>query len=216
MAKKIGKKDYAQLVSGLHPAVSHHAWTYRDIITMSVMSGVDPQTFTGVVTGMMRPHEFIIKAMKKVIPPDEVDNIVNDYNPLRNFVIIDNQRAIFLKRKVRVLDHYAAHMLQKGDALKMDTGDWIVVTDIQKDNKNMVIYSGVSPAFVCSIKDTVVCSPNLVALTRTSPDSSSADNAPEDDSLAHVENAGQRAALLEDIKRNIVNNGKYFMPRSKR
>lgn len=194
--------DFHKVIENVHPALRYRVWTYKDIMELSSQIGVNPQTMMGIFLGTIYPHEVITQRLHMVLDEDVVNQILEDYNPLRHLQIVSNEVVTEKIGKMSVYPEYLAIHLKKNDLVKLDTGDWLRVSGVKVFKTTVIVYSNGVSAFTCGKKDTVV------ALKRSSIDNlANTVQEPESWNPRAKEKISEegRRALLENIMQDFQN-----------
>lgn len=138
--------SYYRALPHPHPAVEKYHFTMSDIHREGMTHGIAPPTLFGILIGRVLSNDVIDARLKKFIAPEDVDALRNDYNPMRNYQFVDTESG---RNKYDVHQRYPAGMLKKGDALHTDDNRWMIVSDVERTNSQIKIFSG--DAFVCSL-----------------------------------------------------------------
>lgn len=192
--------NYDKVITHIHPAMQYKEWTHRDVMELAAKIGVNPQTVAGVIMGTILPSDVVAQHLKREVEDHIVNDLMDNYDPLRYFEIIPSEAVAGVAKKLSVLPKYLAAHLEKGDIIKLDTDDWLKVSSVKVLKREVIVYSGGMPAFTCNVKDHVVA-------VKDSPYTSFREYRKEDLSWSpkkkEIISKEGRRALLDKIRKEI-------------
>ena len=132
-------KSYYRPLPNPHPAVEKYHFSMADIHRHGMTYGIAPPTLFGILIGRIKSNVIIDSQMEKFLNKEDVQALNDDYDPLRHFQFIDLENS---RNKYSVSQRYPAGMCKKGDGLRTDDGRWMIISDIEKTNTMVKIFSG--------------------------------------------------------------------------
>lgn len=140
MSHELGKKSsYYRAIPHQHPAIEKYNFTMGDVHREGMTHGIAPPTLFGILIGRIKSNSIINSRLERFIDKEDVQALVDDYDPLRNYQFIDLESST---SKYNVHQRYPAGMCKKGDALHTDDDRWMIISDIEKTNSQCKIFSG--------------------------------------------------------------------------
>ena len=127
----------SEIIYPLHPILEKNNYTfnYDECYQKSIIIGINPQTLAGIITGRIKPNYLITERLKKIFPQDIVNELVNDYDPLRNIKYADNINKNNINPKCPVI------LLENNDTIRTDDDKWILLNKKEFYNNNIRLYS---------------------------------------------------------------------------
>lgn len=127
----------SEIIYPLHPVLEKNNYTfnYDECYQNSIIIGINPQTFAGIIAGRIRPNNLIIERLKKIFPDDIVEEIVKDYDPFRGVQYTDNINKNNINIKCPII------LLRNSDSIRTDEDKWIVINKTETNGNRIRLYS---------------------------------------------------------------------------
>lgn len=141
------KSSFYRPLPNPHPAIEKYSFTMADVHRNGMTYGIAPPTLFGILIGRIKSNVIIDSRLEKFLDKEDVAALNEDYNPLRHFQFIDLENS---RNRYSVSQRYPVGLCKKGDGLRTDDGRWMIISDIEKTNAKVKIFSGGALVFSIS------------------------------------------------------------------
>lgn len=123
----------------VHPAMEKYVWTVDKVILYSLSLGISPALFVNIVMGKVESNDVVDEKLSVYIDTEDLQALHDDYDPTRFFTIVD---YIPSGSRYDINAYYPVVRLHRGDAIKIDSGGWCIISHVKATKKGVKIYSG--------------------------------------------------------------------------
>lgn len=148
-----------QPIFPLHPALKDSKITVGQAHSIALACGLPPGIVISFLQGKLKPDPIIKYILCRIIDDDIVEEICNDFDPTRFYLIYDKAPETSSDYFIPIIKNYPLEYLEPVDAIATTDGRWLIVSHVRRTKKRINVYSGGVLVFSARREGICMCRP---------------------------------------------------------